>query len=362
MSDRLARLRDRMAETGTDLVVLGPSSHMQWLLGLNPHGDERPVMALVSAGHIGVLMPRLNAASCRQQTDVPFFEWSDDEGPDAALAALIAASGVQGQGRHVVLDETMRADFALLLLGALDAPKHRFTEDTIGALRASKDDAEYAKLKACAQLNDRAFQLAFDSLREGMTELDVQSIIADFYAENGASVAFCIVAFGANGAFPHHHTGGTRLERDMAVLIDSGCRLDGYPSDMTRCGWFGAPTEDFLSVAGIVNEAVEAAMTAARVGQPASAVDQAARSVIADAGYGAAFSHRTGHGMGIDVHEPPYITATSEAPLVQGNVFSIEPGIYLDGQFGIRLEETVILREDGPEILAEFPRDIVVKS
>lgn len=359
--ERLARLRARMAETGTDLVALGPTSHMRWLAGLDPHGDERPVMLLVSAGYAGVLMPALNADAARQATSLPLHEWDDATGPDAALGRLLDACGAVVPGLSVALDEAMRADFALRLLDAIPSPRRSFASATVGALRQRKDEAEVVALVASARLNDAAMTAAFDALEEGMTERDVRATVHDLYKAHGAAPEFTIVAFGANGAFPHHHTGETRLARDMAVLIDTGCRIDGYPSDMTRCGWFGAPDPEFERVAGIVERAVQAALAAARPGARARDVDRAARAVIEAAGYGDRFLHRTGHGLGIDVHEPPYVTAISDAVLEVGNVFSIEPGIYLDGRFGVRLEDIVVLREDGAEVLSGMGRDILVR-
>lgn len=356
---RLAALRDRMAATGTDLVVLGPSSHMAWLSGVHPHGDERPVMLLVSAGYAGFLMPALNAAAARKDTDLPFHPWSDDQGPDAALADLLRACDATAPGLSVVLDETMRTDFALRLLDAMDSPRRRFTEDTVGLLRAAKDDSEYRAIKAAHLLNDRAVTEAFAALQEGVTEQQVVEQIKTTYAAAGASLEFCSVCFGDSGAFPHHTPGATPLQRDMAVLIDTGCRLDGYPSDMTRCGWFGAPEAEYEQVFAVVDAAVQAALAAARPGARAAEVDKAARDVITAAGYGDRFLHRTGHGLGVDIHEPPYIAANSDVVLQAGNVFSIEPGIYLEGRFGVRLEEIVILREDGAEIFSEMPRDMV---
>ena len=192
-----------------------------------------------------------------------------------------------------------------------------------------------------------------------MTERDVRDIIIDHYAANGAEPAFCIVAFGKNSAYPHHHTGADVLQAGMAVLIDAGCRLQGYPSDMTRCGWYGdTPDKRFSEIAGIVENAVQSAQSAALPGVLCSDVDRAARSVIEDAGYGPEFLHRTGHGLGVDVHEPPYIAANYPEPLVAGNVFSIEPGVYLTEEFGVRLEDVAFLQADGVEILSELPRTV----
>ncbi|PVA05986.1 M24 family metallopeptidase [Thalassorhabdomicrobium marinisediminis] len=362
MTDRLSKLRTRMAEIGTDLVALGPTSHMDWLTGVNPHGDERPVMLLVSQDYAGFLMPALNADAARKSTDLPFHTWADDLGPDAALAELLGKCNVSGAGRSVAVDEAMRADFALLLLDAMDAPKRSFAADSVGLLRQLKDDAEYEALRASARLNDEAAMAGFAALAEGVTERDVQAAIHAHYKANGAQAEFTIVGFGGNGAFPHHHTGDTKLEKNMAVLIDTGCRLNGAPSDMTRCGWFGdTPSDEFLKVAGIVEDAVQAALEVSRPGVVASEIDRAARSTIEKAGYGERFLHRTGHGLGVDIHEPPYISASATTQMRVGNVYSIEPGIYLEDKFGVRLEDIVILREDGPEILSGLPRTLVMK-
>ncbi|MCR4266139.1 Xaa-Pro peptidase family protein [Nitratireductor sp. ZSWI3] len=358
---RLEALRRRMHDTGTHLVAIGPSSHMMYMAGLDPHGDERPVMLLVSRDHAGFLMPALNIDSSRQKTALPFFAWRDDDGPDAALADLLKASNLP-EKPSVVIDETMRADFALLLLDALPGAQRRFTGDTVGHLRARKDAGEYERLKASALLNDKAAMAGFDALKPGISELDVAAALRDVYKAAGAAPVFTSVCFGGNGAFPHHHTGETKLKEGDAVLIDTGGRLDGYPSDMTRVGFFGTPSAEFEKVHGIVERAVTAALAAARPGIPASAVDKAARDVITEAGYGEFFTHRTGHGLGIDIHEPPYLTATSETVLDEGMVFSIEPGIYLPGTFGLRLEEIVILRADGPEILSGMPRAAQIRG
>lgn len=352
---RLARLRRQMEQSRTDLVVLGPSSHLVWLAGLHPHGDERPVMLMVSKTGAAMLMPALNADSQRPLTSVPFFTWADADGPRAALDALFASLKLPARPR-IVIDETMRADFALLVLDSLTFSDRQFTAMTVGALRAVKDDDEYAALKRNALINDQVMTAAFEALRPGITEDELAGLIRDNYRSHGARTEFISVCFGEHGAFPHHTSGGRKLGADDAILLDIGGRSEGYPSDMTRVGTIGTPPEDFDEVWTIVNRAVEAALAAVKPGNPARLVDKAARDVITSAGYGDRFPHRTGHGLGIDVHEEPYMTGASERLIDFGNVFSIEPGIYLPGRFGIRLEEIVIVREHGPEIFSELPR------
>ena len=358
-ADRLARLRARMKETATGLVAVAPGSHMDWLLGFHPHPDERPCLLLVGERKETFLMPVLNAEGSRESTDISFFTWADAEGPNAALAAALADIEA-GSVSKVALDETMRADFALLLLGMLPDARHAFTGETLGALRMKKDTAEFVKLKMNAGIADRAMQKAFASIRPGMTELELAAVIKDHFASEGAMPAFWIVGAGGNGAFPHHQTGQRKLEEGDAIVIDIGGRKAGFPSDITRMAVVGRPPEGYGQIHTIVQTAVQAALKAARPGVRARDGDAAARNVIADAGYGEFFVHRTGHGMGIDGHEPPYITSASDTVLEEGMVFSIEPGIYLPGRFGIRLEEIVILRDDGPEILSSLPRDLHV--
>ncbi len=356
---RLEALRKKMKATDTDLVAISPGSHMDWLLGFHPHPDERPCLLLVGKEKETFLMPVLNAEGTRESTDISFHTWADAVGPAEALSSALDEIAAKAT-KLVALDETMRADFALLLLGALPDAKHTFTAETIGALRMRKDAAEYKALKMNASIADRAMQKAFSTLKPGMTELELAGAIKEHFSSEGATPQFWIVGGGGNGAFPHHQTGGRKLEEGDAVVIDIGGRKGGFPSDITRMAVVGRPPEGYGQIHTIVEKAVQAALKVAKPGVMARDVDAAARNVIADAGYGEYFVHRTGHGLGIDIHEPPYITSASETILEEGMVFSIEPGIYIPGRFGIRLEEIVILRENGPEILSGLPRDLHV--
>ncbi len=356
---RLAALRRTMAETGTDLIALGPGPNVDWLLGFHPHPDERPCLLLISRDGETFLMPALNAQGSREMTDIAFHEWPDEAGPGDALVAALKAIGAADAG-SVALDETMRADFALLLLDALPDARRDFTQTTVGALRMRKDAQEFAILKRNALMDDRAMRAGLAAIRPGVTELDVGDAIRAQFLADGARPEFVIVGSGPNGAFPHHATGSRELREGDAVVVDIGGRKDGFPSDLTRMATVGHAPDGYHAVHAIVEGAVTAALVAARPGVPAKAVDFAARQVISDAGYGEYFVHRTGHGLGIETHEPPYLTSTSEIVLDESMVFSIEPGIYLPGRFGIRLEEIVILRADGPEIFSELPRDLHV--
>jgi Xaa-Pro aminopeptidase len=349
--ERLAALQARMEKAGVELTAVGPGAHMQYLLGFAPHADERPCLLLVSAKGSNMLMPAVNAEGSRQSTDQAFFKWSDDEGPDRALKDALQSLDATN-AKSVSLDETMRSDFSLFILDALSGAKHTFTEQTVGALRIRKDMDEFRVLKENALINDRAFLEAAAIIKPGVSELEIGTVVREHHSSEGARTEFCIVGAGGNGAFPHHATGETKIKTGDAIVVDIGGRRNGFPSDMTRMVVVGTPHEDYYEVHQIVENAVQAAMALAKPGVKAKDVDKAARDVITKAGYGEYFVHQTGHGLGIETHEPPYITSTSETVLEEGAVFSIEPGIYLPGRFGIRLEDIVILRGDGPEILS----------
>jgi len=348
-----------MHENNVDLVALGPGSHMNWLLGFNPYPDERPCLLLIGKEKETFLMPSVNAEGVREKTDIPMNCWNDENGPDQALKDALSYTNSLN-AKHIAIDEAMRSHFALILLESLSNPSYEFTASTIGALRMKKDPDEYANLKENALLDDRAMQAGFAAIKEGVSEIEISEAINSHFISEGAKPQFCIVGSGPNGAFPHHHTGDRKVQQGDVVLIDTGGRKGRFPSDMTRMSVLGEPPEGYQEIHAIVEQAVQAALSAAKPGIRAKDVDAAARGVITEAGYGEFFVHRTGHGLGIDIHEPPYITATSEVVLEEGMVFSIEPGIYLQGKFGVRLEEIVILRHDGPEILSELTRELNV--
>lgn len=358
MKERVAALQSKMVEQNIDLVAIGPGVHLKWLLGVTPHADERVLLACITQNSLAFLMPSLEADSARQHTDLPFYTWDDAEGPDAAFDQLLSDLKVQN-ARSIVLDEAMRADFAGLVQDKLPDAKRQFCQSTIGALRIIKSPEEHALLKKNALIADNAMQKAWSLMKAGMSERDVADIVRQSFKDQDAKPIFTIIGAGGNAAFPHHQTGETILQEGDAIVMDIGATVDQYPSDITRMAIIGSEPEGYAHVHSIVEAAVQAAMEAAKPGAKAHEIDDAARKVISDAGYGDYFMHRTGHGMGIEGHEPPYLTSTSQTILDEGMVFSIEPGIYLPGRFGIRLEDIVILRADGPEIFSQLPRDPV---
>jgi Xaa-Pro aminopeptidase len=354
---RLAALRKSMTETGADLVILAPSANMDWLAGFHPIATERLCVLTIAPNKEALVLPALDVEAVRAVTDIPLFAYSDEESPSPALEAALTAVGAKG-ARKAVFDETMRADHVLLVIDALPQAQRSVTTETVGALRMRKGSEEIAGLKAIAEINDRAMEAAFAAIGAGRSELDIEAAVKDCFASHGAQLGYWVIGGGPNSAYPHHITGNRKLAAGDAIVIDIAGLKDGYYSDMTRMAVLDHAPEGYGEVHAVVNRAVEAGILAVRPGARAKDVDTAARRVIADAGYGDFFIHRTGHGIGLEVHEPPYITASSETILEDGMTFTIEPGIYLPGRFGIRLEEIVVVRKTGAEVLSSLPRGL----
>ena len=357
--EKIDKLRFLMKETGVDLIVLSPGANLNWLLGINPHADERPLLFFLTQSNSAFLMPELEAESARQHTGINFYNWTDASGPLQAIDQLL--TDLKGfSSRTIVIDDTMRADHAAIVQDKLLNAKRLFTASTIGTLRMKKNEDEQHVLRINANQADIAMETAWNMIAPGITEEEVALAIQNSFSNQDASPQFSIVASGFNSAFPHHQTGSRILKEGDVIVIDLGGKFEGYASDITRMATLGSPPKDYTLVHQIVDDAVQAALAAALPGETAKNVDKAARDVIEKAGYGDFFVHRTGHGLGSEIHEPPFITSTSETILEEGMVFSIEPGIYMPDKFGVRLEEIVILKEDGPEILSKLSRKLKV--
>lgn len=357
---RLEALRRQLAADGCSLAAVAPTDNLRYLLGFAPLYDERACFYVVGADGAAMLMPSLNAEQAAAQApEVELVRWSDDAGPAEALRAVLERSGANGGA--VAVDGEMRADHLLLLQDALGGARTVNAASVLGGLREAKGEDELAALQEAAAAADQAMLAAFAVCRPGATEAEVADAINASFAANGQEPVFAIVGSGPNGAFPHHHTGSRPLAEGDAVVIDLGARGPaGYVSDITRAAFVGEPTERYREVHAVVDAAVEAGMAAARPGATCHDVDAAARGVIEDAGYGEHFVHRTGHGLGLSMHERPWIMRGNHTELRVGMVHSIEPGIYLPGEFGVRLEEIVHVTADGCRRFSSLPRDVHV--
>jgi Xaa-Pro aminopeptidase len=356
--ERLGALRRRMDEAKLDLVALAPSDNLRYVVGFSPFADERACMLLVSSQSALMLMPSLNAEQAAAKApELELVTWDDDAGPvDALRDTLERVSGAAP--RRAGVDPEMRAEHLMLLQEAI--PEATFTTAAVAVrpLREAKSEEELSLLSDAARAADDAMRAACSACRVGASELDVSEAAAAAFRANGCEeVLFTIVAGGPNGAYPHHHTGRRALGGGDAVVIDIGARLNGYASDITRMAVVGAPSERYLEVHRVVERAVQAGLGATRAGATCHEVDAAARGAIEDAGFGEYFVHRTGHGLGLSVHEPPWIMRGEDVELRVGMVHSIEPGIYLPGEFGVRLEEIVHVTADGCERFSRLSRE-----
>jgi Xaa-Pro aminopeptidase len=226
-------------------------------------------------------------------------------------------------------------------------------------MRLIKSDEEIEMMKKAGHIINDAVLKAFREAKIGMTELEVQQIVHKEIRRQGATPTFAAIQFGENSAIPHAAAGSRALKKGDVVLMDCGCTLEGYNTDMTRVGVVGSPSEELERVYSTVLHAVETAVENIGPGLACGAADGLARRVIDDAGYGDYFTHRLGHGIGLEVHEAPYVVRGSSQELQPGMCHSIEPGIYLEGKFGIRIEDLVCIREDGLELLTFMPRDLI---
>jgi Xaa-Pro aminopeptidase len=346
-----------MADLGVDAVLLSLGADLPWLTGYTAMPLERLTMLVLPADDSATLVvPRLEAPRVEPQPEVfSVRPWEETEDPVAIVAGLVGA-----RARLAVSDRAW-ATFVLGLQDALPAARWQPASAVTGPLRAVKDADEISALRRAAEAADRvAAQLLGGDVRlVGRTEAEVSRELGErLVAEGHDHVNFAIVGAGPNSASPHHDAGPRRIGRGEAVVCDFGGTLDGYCSDITRTVFTGAPRQEFVDVYDVVRDAQEAGVVSARPGQPCEVVDAAARGRIADAGYGEYFIHRTGHGIGMEEHEDPYMVAGNPTPLVRGHAFSVEPGVYLPGRFGVRIEDIVVVGDRGPERLNSADRSL----
>ncbi len=359
-ADRIARTRAQMKTAGVDLLSLAPSDDLFYLLGYSPHADERPSYLFLAAGDAIFLVPELNAGQARGHVDLPFLTYTDAEGPSASLAQARDRLGTPGR---ISVGDTMRADFLLLLQERWTKSAFVAGAQVMAPVRMIKSADEIDLMRRSAATADVATDAAFAASRPGVTEAAVARAVGEAFALQGATqLGTAIVGGGPNSAYPHHSSGSRPLQKGEPVLVDLGGRLEGYSSDITRMGYLGEPSARYREVHVTVERAVRAGMDAVKPGAPLADVDRAARRVIEDAGYGKYFTHRVGHGIGITGHEPPSVTHTNTLRIQEGMVFSVEPGIYLEGEFGVRLEEIIVVTAKGAERLSALPRDVRILS
>ncbi|MEV6104339.1 aminopeptidase P family protein [Streptomyces sp. NPDC051940] len=353
---RMERAAASAADAGLAGLLVAPGPDLVWLTGYQPTAiTERLTLLVLTPGSDPVLVVPALEAPDAAGAPVTLRDWKDGADPYAVASPLLDA-----QGRYGVSDNA----WAMHLLGlqrALPDTGYASLTDALPMLRAVKDRHELQRLAAAGAAADATYEEILKVRFAGRKETEVAGDLADLLLGHGHSqVDFTVVGSGPNGANPHHEAGERTITEGDMVVLDFGGLKHGYGSDTSRTVHVGEPTAEEAKVHEIVRTAQNAGCEAVRPGIACQEVDRVARAVIDDAGYGEYFIHRTGHGIGVTTHEPPYMVEGEERPLVPGMCFSVEPGIYLPGRFGVRIEDIVTVTEDGGRRLNATDRGLAI--
>jgi Xaa-Pro dipeptidase len=361
--DYNARLQKLLDTTGLDVVTLSPGPNMVYFTGLHYHLSERPTLAFVTKNGLAFIMPQLEASklTARSDLEAQTFLWSDADGFDAAFATAVQTLKLGGQTRWAADGMTMRV-FEWLALANAGAKVGNASDVGLDLLkiRSRKTAAEIELMRAAIQISEEALRRTMAWVTVGKTEREIAiKLETEMSVLGGEGLAFgTTVLTGEKTAFPHGVTAGRELQQNELLLFDFGTTHQEYPADITRTFCIGTPTAAMRKVYETVLQANQAARAFAKPGITCHELDQVARAVITDAGYGEFFTHRLGHGLGLSVHELPNIAPNNPMVLEVGMVFTIEPGIYQPGVGGVRIEDNVVVTEKGIESLTTFPREL----
>lgn len=350
---RMTQLRELMRDRGDEAVLLTPGSNLRYFAGVPWGQTERLVALIVCADKAVMICPKFEDSALAPvlQVDADFRYWEEDEDPNALVASVLSELAI----RSLAIDPNAPLWLYDRVRNAAKGVEIRNAEPMTTALRARKTSTELALLLEAKQMTLEVHRRAARVLREGMRASEVRSFIDSAHRAIGADGGntFCAVQFGEGTSHPHGVPGDPALKEGDLVLIDTGCSVDGYQSDITRTYAFGAPNSDVQRIWDIEKEAQQAAFDAAQPGVACGDVDRAARRVLESYDLGPDYRlpglpHRTGHGIGLDIHEGPYLVRSDETPLASGMCFSNEPMIVVPGQFGVRLEDHFYMSEEGP--------------
>ena len=358
-AERIRRATEAAGRAGLDALLVTPSADLIYLLDYDPLPLERLTALVIRPGRDPVvLVPELErplAADTGVERVAELSSWGDTHDPYRLIGGLV------GTAKRVGCSDQMWAAHLLRLQRVFREARFVPASTVLAPLRAVKDTGELDMLKRAARYADEAFSRIIGTRLETRTEREIADSLGELLVELGHDqVAFTIVGSGPNAASPHHEPGPREIQAGDAVVLDFGGRTGGYCSDLSRTVAVSRAPEEFERVYEVVREAQEAAFQSIRPGIPAQDVDRAARRVIEHAGFGELFIHRTGHGIGLEEHEPPYIVEGNEEPLRPGMCFSIEPGIYVPGRFGVRIEDIVSVTDSGAARLNRATRELEV--
>ncbi len=349
-------MRDRSMDA---LLAFTPHT-MGYLHGFFEDAHERLLlMAIRDTGEVRLLAPALSEQQALRAGFTDVRVWRDGDDPTQLIRDM--AQDWNLRSAMIGVDNRMPADVLLSCQEVLPAALFKPAGDILAGLKRVKDAREISSMRTAGQIADEAFRQICSEIRPGLTEREIASKLDTIMRKLGGKPTFAIVAAGAGSAEPHHLSEDIAVEAGQVLLLDFGCEVDHYQSDITRVVHLGPAGEKVRSIYRLVWEAHQAARRLIRPGIACEALDQAARKVISDAGYGEYFMHRLGHGIGMDGHEDPYIVEGNKLPLEPGHCFSIEPGIYLPGEFGIRIENIVAATMDGHDSLNDEPASEIIE-
>jgi len=369
--ERIEAAQAGLRGVGGRALLVGVGADLRWLTGYDAVNLERLTMLVVpAAGDPVLVVPRLEApraslAPAAAAGIVRLLTWEETQDPVALVSGLLPAAGRPARGRLLVSDR-LRASFVLRLQGAFPGVPFGLASEVLRELRMTKDADEVALLRAAAHAADRVVLAIAAGRLVGRPEADVAREVRERLLDAGHELAsFAIVGSGPNSASPHHEASERRLVPGEPVVLDIGGALNGYGSDTTRTLWVTGvddvqPDPEFERLYSVLRDAQAAATAAVGPGVPAEQIDAVGRGIIERGGFGPSFIHRIGHGIGLDEHEDPYLVRGNGEPLRQGCAFSVEPGIYLEGRYGARIEDIVVCGRDGPDVLNEVTRELLV--
>lgn len=357
-TDRIRRLGEVLDQAGVDAFFAQTSISMGYLHGYFEGALERFLtLAISRKGDVRLICPALSANQARRVGINDIRSWADGEDPLIHLNEL--ADEWDLRSGILAVDDEMPAQMLLKMQAVLPAALFKPGSSLISELMRRKEAYELDLMRQAAKVADDAYLDVLPHVKAGQTETEVADLLAEAMKARGGKPTFAIVATGANGAESHHINDDSKLKHGDVLIMDFGCEVGGYQSDITRTVAIGQASPEAQHAYHIVFAAHMAARAAIRPGIPAADVDAGAREVIAGAGMGELFVHRTGHGIGMRGHEEPFIIGDSDQPLVVGDCFSIEPGVYLPGQFGIRIENIVTVVVNGCESLNVDPEPVL---
>jgi len=365
-ANRITQLTEAMNREGLATVAIVPGANLRYLTGVDFHVTSRLSLVLFPAdgGLPCFVVPTLEMARVQSSIAIPvqFYPWNDANGPAEALRSAVDKLVPDTAARVGIEYTVMRVRELRALEEAAPGLQTVDATPLLAGLRMVKEQDELAAMAEAVRIIEVAFQQTIAQIRPGVTERELATTLANaIIAAGGDGESFpSIVAGGPNGAYPHHENSDRPLEVGDLIIIDGGARYGAYLSDMTRTVALGEPGPEARRIHDLVLRANAAGRAALRPGITGEQIDQAARAVITAGGYGEYFIHRTGHGLGLDEHEPPYIVAGSTDPLPVGATFTIEPGIYIEGIGGVRIEDDVVITAEGGRSLTSFERELLV--